>query len=150
MSTTETPKQSILDTYLLNNNLSPAEYTTTKTFYQDQLNTTVTPFQYRRIIKLANIIRDYGTDNIRLVINRNLRYAKARGRHVIKIGQTNDKLKGYPISIVWAELKQVCGHCQMSCVPDIASNIKTPYCEVTRKNITENMLCDCKGFVLEG
>ncbi len=85
---------------LRTNGVTVAEFVDAKIFYEVELKRRATKLQYRRVIKLAKILKKY--KNVTLICNKNLRYDRAKARKAIKIGQTNDKLRGYPEYIVWA------------------------------------------------
>jgi hypothetical protein len=60
------------------------------------------------IAKAVTFIKENGDnyDQYAIVINKNLRYGKSRSRKAIKIGQSNDRIAGYPIKVIWLEIKE--------------------------------------------
>jgi hypothetical protein len=67
-----------------------------------------------RIAKLTQLAADKAVplDKITVVINRSMFWSTRRNRTAaeataIKIGQSNDKMKGYPKEVVWAYAPEV-------------------------------------------
>ncbi len=93
-----------LEQILADNGLMLNDFNEAKALYERELNTVTNGLQNRRIIKLAKLLKQY--DKVSLRVNCNLRFDKARKRKAVKIGQTNDMIKGYPKSIIWAVIEE--------------------------------------------